>query len=505
MQKTDETKIDYFTPVIVGVGQLIDRPNENEEGLEPLSLIIRALEIADEDSCCKFLEKADYIDIQNITSRSYENISGMIIDRLNLSPDHCVYHDVSGELPIKNLCEAANRIANGSSKVSVICGGESTWSVKRAKNRELILGSWSGTESNATSWIPTVDDIVRKYHLHLPVRAYALYENACRSKWKQSLSEAQRESGELQKRASEIASTNDFSWTKSSKDIDSIIIPSPKNKLIAWPYTKLMVANNNLNSGTAIIITSLGLANELGINPNKLIYIHAGGYASEPDSILERDSYYHSAAMEAVFDRLFKANKLTMNDITYTEIYSCFPCVTKIAKRIIHPPLNQDLTVVGGMTFCRSQLSNFMSQAIVHMVRKLRIKGTYGMLYGNGHYLTHAAGAIISTQRPSTNLLPINLDLQERADLRMGEIPDLIEQYEGVGIIETYTVVYDKNSIALFWIIVARTPKNKRFVAITKDNVSGCQAPSLNSSIEIIGMNGQSIIQDGYNVWVWHG
>lgn len=503
MQKMHETKIDYFTPVIVGVGQLIDRPDENEDGLEPLNLIIKALEIADEDSCYKFLAKTDYIDIQNITSRSYENISGMIIHRLNLSPNHCVYHDVSGELPIKNLCEAANRIANGSSKVSVICGGESTWSVKRAKNRELILGSWSGTESNSESWIPKVEDIVRKYHLHLPVRAYALYENACRSKWKQSIIEAQRESGELQKRASEIASSNDFSWTKSRKNIDNIIMPSTKNKLIAWPYTKLMVANNNLNSGTAIIITSLGLANELGINPKKLIYIHAGGYASEPDSILERDSYYHSSAMEAVFDRIFTANNLTMKDIVYTEIYSCFPCVTKMAKRIIHPQLNQDLTVVGGMTFCRGQLSNFMSQAIVDMVRKLRIKGTYGMLYGNGHYLTHAAGTIISTQRPSTKLLPINLNLQDRANSKMGEIPDLIGQYEGAGIIETYTLVYNKNSIELFWIIVARTPENKRFVAITKQNASRGHAPSLNSSIDINGMHGKSIIQDGYNIWVW--
>ena len=287
MQQTPESNIDYLTPVIVGIGQLLDRPAENEDGLEPLKLIIKALEIADEDSSHKFLAKADYIDIQNITSRSYENISGMIIQALNLSPNHCVYHDVSGELPITNLCEAANRIANGTSKVSVICGGESTWSVRRAKNREIVLDSWSGTEKSSKSWVPNVKDIVRKYDLHLPVRAYALYENACRSKWHQSMVEAQRETGELQERASEIALSSHFSWTKSRKKINDIITPSTKNKLIAWPYTKLMVANNNLNSGSAIIITSLGLAKDLDINPKKLIYIHAGGYASEPASILE--------------------------------------------------------------------------------------------------------------------------------------------------------------------------------------------------------------------------
>jgi len=502
MQQTSETSFDYLTPVIVGVGQLLDHPAENEDGLEPLDLIINALKIADEDSCHKFLAKADYIDIQNITSRSYENISGMIIQKLNLSPNYCVYHDVSGELPIKNLCEAANRIASGSSKISVICGGESTWSVKRAKNRGVLLSSWSGTENSSKSWIPNVDDIVRKYGLHLPVRAYALYENACRSRWQQSMAEAQRESGELQKRASEIALTNHFSWTKSRKKVNDIITPSSNNKLIAWPYTKLMIANNNLNSGTAIIITSLGLARAHGINPQKLIYIHAGGYASEPDSILERDNYYHSSAMEAVFDRVFTANKLTMKDIAYTEIYSCFPCVTKLAKRIIHPQLYQDLTVVGGMTFCRAQLSNFMSQAIVEMVRKLRIKGTYGLLYGNGHYLTHAAGVIISTQPPTSKRLPIHLNIQDTANSRMDKIPDLIEQHEGAGTIETYTVVYE-NNIELFWIVVARTNENKRFIAITKQNARSDRIPLLHNSRDIIGIQGKSTIQNGYNIWSW--
>jgi hypothetical protein len=33
------SNIDYLTPVIVGVGQVLDRPAENEVGLEPLKLI----------------------------------------------------------------------------------------------------------------------------------------------------------------------------------------------------------------------------------------------------------------------------------------------------------------------------------------------------------------------------------------------------------------------------------------------------------------------------------
>lgn len=500
---TSNKNIDEFTPVIVGIGQLLDRPAEHEDGVEPSKLIIKALELADEDSCHHFLTKADSIDIENITSWSYVNICNIITEKLNLSPDRCEYQAVSGDLPIKNLCEAANRIASGESNVAVICGGESSWSVRRARKQNRELSSWMGKNKSSKSWIPKVDDIVMKYHLQLPVRAYALYENATRSKWKQSFAHAQMESGEIQSRASVIASANDFSWTKTQRSIEDIITPSPKNKLTAWPYTKLMLANNNLNNGTAIILSNLRLAKEYGIDPNKLIYIHAGGYATEPASILGRDSYYHSAAMEAVFDRLFSANKLAMKDIDYTEIYSCFPCVSKIAKRVIQPQPNQDLTVVGGMTFCRGQLSNFMSQAIVEMVQRLRKSGKYGMLYGNGHYLTHASGVVISSIPPATDLLPINLDLQDSANSRMGKIPDLLVQYEGPGSIETYTVVFDKDSRPLFGIIVALTPEKKRFIALTKSTDVDGYSPLLNTSIDVVGMHGQSAIINDYNIWIW--
>ncbi len=62
-----------------------------------------------------------------------------------------------------------------------------------------------------------------------------------------------------------------------------------------------MVANNYLNCGTAIIMTNLRLATELGIDPKHLIYVYGGAFASEPGNIFLRDNYYHSAAMEAVF------------------------------------------------------------------------------------------------------------------------------------------------------------------------------------------------------------
>ncbi len=41
---------DHLIPVIVGVGEIVDRPKEIAEGLEPLSLLVEALKRAEADS-----------------------------------------------------------------------------------------------------------------------------------------------------------------------------------------------------------------------------------------------------------------------------------------------------------------------------------------------------------------------------------------------------------------------------------------------------------------------
>jgi acetyl-CoA C-acetyltransferase len=207
--------------------------------------------------------------------------------------------------------------------------------------------------------------------------------------------------------------------------------------------------------------------------------------------------------MEAVFERLFQANNIGMSDIDYNEIYSCFPSVTKIAKRIIQPAATQDLSVTGGMTFCRGQLSNFMSQALITMVTKLRLEGRYGLLYGNGHYLTHAAGIIISKERPAPDLLPINLNVQPAANAKMSEIPELVDHHQGSAQIETYTVVFDKENNPAYAIIIARNNLKQRFLAITNKYQESEILPFLDTSIDPIGRQGQSTVRDGYNMWTW--
>src|SRR5207253_8524637 len=99
---------------------------------------------------------------------------------------------------------------------------------------------------------------------------------------------------------------NPNAWLQRHFAPEEITTPSPDNRLIAWPYTKLMVANPMVNMGGAILLTSLAKARAAGIAEDRLVYPIGGASAEEPRDYLLRDQCYEShpqnAVLKAVMD-----------------------------------------------------------------------------------------------------------------------------------------------------------------------------------------------------------
>src|SRR5437588_13036257 len=100
-------------PVIVCVGEIVDRPKEILEGLEPLTLLEEALKRAEADSGGKLLGEIQSLDIVNFLSWRYRDPEKQLAGRLGIKPSHLYYGPVGGESPIRYLHEAAQRIARG--------------------------------------------------------------------------------------------------------------------------------------------------------------------------------------------------------------------------------------------------------------------------------------------------------------------------------------------------------------------------------------------------------
>src|SRR5580700_5519782 len=289
-------------PVIVGIGEITDRPGEISDGLEPLALLIEALKRAETDSGAKLLGEICSLDIVNFLSWRYREPEKLLSSRLGIRPKHAYYGPVGGESPIRYLHEAAQRIARGECSVAAVCGAEAQSTATKAERAGIT-----------PPWTPFAQDVAEpkrgaafqkpmaaKLGVFRPVTVYPFYEAATAAHWGQTPREAMAESGQMWSRYSEAASQNPNAWLKRRFAPDEITTPTPDNRLIAWPYTKLMVANPTVNMGGAVLMTSLAKARAAGIGEDRLVHIWGGAAAEEPRDYLERAAFFESHAQNAV-------------------------------------------------------------------------------------------------------------------------------------------------------------------------------------------------------------
>src|SRR5258708_19215599 len=79
---------EHRIPVIVGVGEIVDRPQEIAAGLEPLTLLVEALKRAEQDSGGKLLGDIGSLDIVNFLSWRYQDPANQLPDPLRTQPPH---------------------------------------------------------------------------------------------------------------------------------------------------------------------------------------------------------------------------------------------------------------------------------------------------------------------------------------------------------------------------------------------------------------------------------
>src|SRR5215468_10709883 len=129
-------------PVIVGVGEVVDRPKEITQGLEPLALLEEALRRAETDSGARLLSEIQSLDVVNFLSWRYRDPEKQLAARIGAKPEHLYYGPVGGESPIRYLHEAAQRIARGECSVAAVCGAEAQSTATKAE-RAGVKPPWT--------------------------------------------------------------------------------------------------------------------------------------------------------------------------------------------------------------------------------------------------------------------------------------------------------------------------------------------------------------------------
>ena len=454
-------------PVIVGVGETLDRPTDLGQALEPLALMETALREADADAGGGFLARIASLDVVNQLSWRYADAAGELCAQLDIAPTRAVYGPVGGESPVRFLHEAAIRIARGEAEVCAVVGAEAQWSVNKARAAGIDL-PWT-PKPPATGGGPRIEvhPLALKLGVFLPVSVYPFYENAAAHHWGQTPREALAESGALWSAYAAVAAGQPNAWIKTAFTSDQITTPRPDNRPIAWPYTKLMVANMQVNQGAAVILTSLAAARAAGIADERLVFVWGGAAAREPGDYLQRDHYHGSVAQDAVLEAV---GGMAPGGFDALELYSCFPCVPKMARRTLGLSDDVTPTVTGGLTFFGAPMNDYMTHAAVAMTRRLRgsagLGGGTGLLYGQGEFVTKHHGLVLADRpAPEGGRALEDVSVQATADARRGPVPAFAEDATGAAVLETHTVLYDRDGAPTHGVAIVRTTDGARTMA----------------------------------------
>ncbi len=473
------------TPVIVGVGQYTDRLDSPQyRGLSSVELAVEAASracrdalddprvVAQIDGIGALRTFEDSIPRYSTPFGKSDNFPHSIARRLGATPRTAVWAKVGGDTPQTLVSEFCERVAAGSLRVALVVGSEAISTSKHLMANGLAADWAESIDAPVDDRGLGLDELSTPYtRQHGLVQAsisYAIFEQARRARLGLSRQDYAREMGRLFAPFSAVAAANPYSTAPVAYTPESLVAPSERNRMIADPYTRLLVARDQVNQAAAVLITSTEAAQELGIDRSKWVYLHGYSCVKERE-IMSREDLGASPAARLACREALSAARVTLDDIALFDLYSCFPiAVFNVCDGLgLSAQDPRGLTVTGGLPYFGGPGNSYSTHAIASMVEKLRERdGTFGLIGANGGHMSKYAVGIYST-RPAQFARCDSSPLQAQVD--SWPAPSLAGEADGPATIESYTVVHGKSGPAHAVVVGRLDGTGERFLANTHD------------------------------------
>jgi acetyl-CoA C-acetyltransferase len=298
---------------------------------------------------------------------------------------------------------ASRQILAGEVDLVILTGGETTRTRARY-NKAGLTPDWRTTDiapvpvsEDLTMNMP--EELARK--IMMPIQIYPLFETALRAQAGRSVADHQIHISELYARFSAVAATNPNAWSKKQYTAEEIRTVSDTNRMIGFPYPKLMNSNNDVDMSAALILCSAEKATALGVPRDRWIFPQSGSDAHEHAFISHRNHFYDTPAIELAGRRVLELAGLSINDIDLVDLYSCFPSAVQLGAKSLGLDINGQLTRTGGLQFGGGPWNNYVMHAIATVAGELRSGvGSTGLVWANGGYTTKHAFGVYATTPP---------------------------------------------------------------------------------------------------------
>ena len=483
--------LDPRTPVIVGVAQTLRRPDP-AVATEPVEMMVDALRHAADDSGAgpSLLEQADSIRVPKVVSWPYADPGALVARRLRADPQETVYCADGGNTPQLLVNDASAAIGRGEHRVVLLVGAEATYTRLRARRHQVWLEwpkqahTWP-TRMMGEPW-PGVSEAEAGRGLELPIQIYPIFENAIRSAAGASVAAHRAGIADLWSRFSGVASANPHAWSPQRLGPAEIATPTAANRMVGFPYTKLMCANSDTDQAAAVIVCSVEAARRAGVPEERWVFPWSGADAHDHWFLSERADLHSSPALRAAGRSALALAGLGIDDVAHLDLYACFPSAVQVAAAELGLALDDPArvaTVTGGNSFAGAPGNNYGMHAIATMVDVLRSDpGSTGLVSGVGWYLTKHSVGLYSTDPPPQGFRRDNP--QAEVDNQPRRAP--ADDYAGDVTVESYTVMHDRDGDPALGLVACLTPDGRRawgasrkpdpVAAMTNDDVSGMPA-----------------------------
>ncbi len=475
---TELNDLDPTTPVLIGVGQVsdpLDAPDYHRWSAVQLAAAAAAAAIADAGIDPALIDTIAGVRQFEISTDFFtaplgrsDNYPRSVAQRVGANPRRAVLEVVGGQSSQHLITEFAKTIGRGEAEMVLVVGSEAISTTRAWAGRpdapDFTEHADGDLEDRGYGMEGLMDEGQLEHGLVDAPSQYALFENARRARTGQTRDGYARELGELFAPFTTVAAGNPHAAAPTERSAAELVTVTERNRMIADPYPRFLVARDQVNQGAAVLLSSVGAARAAGVPEERWVFLH--GYADlREHTLLERPDLSSSPASIAAARTALDRAGVATDDLSFLDLYSCFPVpVLNICDGLgLSHTDPRGLTVTGGLPFFGGAGNNYSMHAVVEIVQRLRARpGSVGFVGANGGSMSKYSAAVYSTTPRAWTEWS---EAEQQAELDAVPAPQLAPAPEGAATVETYTVKYDKRGNV--GIVVGRLGDGSRFLATT--------------------------------------
>jgi acetyl-CoA C-acetyltransferase len=403
------TSLDGRLPVLVGAAAVTQRETDPQRALDPVALMAQVVVAAVADAGpAALLDRIGWIAVPEGSWRSPD--PGRLV-AASLGGGGGAAHTVVAEVGVLQqevITRACEVVATGRAEVALVVGGEARARSQAARRSGIDVPEPPEDGPPPDERWATADmgvaDVEIERNIVNPVISYALIDRAIAARNGWSVAEHRDRLSQLWWAFARVAEANPDAWDRTAPKPEVIREPTGSNRMLAFPYTKLMASQWNVDQAAALLVCTVDTARALGVEPERWVFPWASAVCNHAVPVVQRDRLDESPGADAAAAALL-AEVPDGASLDHVDLYSCFPAAVQVYARALglslDPPFDPPPTLTGGMTFGGGPLNNYVLQAMAVLVDRLRARpGSVGVSSSVSGFLTKQGFSLWSTAPP---------------------------------------------------------------------------------------------------------